>query len=86
MYIRTPHYIATSIGSSCVVLATSALGVPVSSTQAATGAAVGSGVATSPFAIGGTKCRGSVWPGSSPFRSRWLSEPRWRQWEGWYGE
>ena len=51
MYIRTPQYIATSIGSSCVVLATSALGVPVSSTQAATGAAVGSGVATSPFGI-----------------------------------
>jgi PiT family inorganic phosphate transporter len=51
MYIRTPHYIATAIGSSCVVLATSALGVPVSSTQAATGAAVGSGVATSPFGI-----------------------------------
>jgi PiT family inorganic phosphate transporter len=51
MYIRTPHYLATSVGSSCVVLATSALGVPVSSTQAATGAAVGSGVATSPFAI-----------------------------------
>ena len=51
MYIRTPHFIATSIGSSAVVLATSALGVPVSSTQAATGAAVGSGVATSPFSI-----------------------------------
>ena len=51
MYIRTPHFIATSIGSSCVVLATSALGVPVSSTQAATGAAVGSGVATSPFSV-----------------------------------
>jgi inorganic phosphate transporter, PiT family len=51
MYIRTPHFIATSIGSSCVVLATSALGVPVSSTQAATGAAVGSGVATSPFSL-----------------------------------
>ncbi len=51
MYIRTPHYIATAIGSSCVVLATSALGVPVSTTQAATGAAVGSGVATSPFGI-----------------------------------
>ncbi len=51
MYIRTPHFIATSIGSSCIVLATSALGVPVSSTQAATGAAVGSGVATSPFSV-----------------------------------
>jgi PiT family inorganic phosphate transporter len=51
MYIRTPHFIATSIGSSCVVLATAALGVPVSSTQAATGAAVGSGVATSPFSL-----------------------------------
>jgi inorganic phosphate transporter, PiT family len=51
MYIRTPHYIATSIGSSVVVLATAALGAPVSSTQAATGAAVGSGVATSPFSI-----------------------------------
>jgi PiT family inorganic phosphate transporter len=51
MYIRTPHFIATSIGSSVVVLATSVLGVPVSSTQAATGAAVGSGVATSPFSI-----------------------------------
>jgi len=51
MYIRTPHSIATSVGSACVVLATSALGVPVSTTQAATGAAVGSGVATSPFGI-----------------------------------
>jgi PiT family inorganic phosphate transporter len=51
MYIRTPHFIATSIGSSCVVLATAALGVPVSSTQAATGAAVGSGIATSPFSV-----------------------------------
>ena len=51
MYIRTPHFIATSVGSSVVVLATSLLGVPVSSTQAATGAAVGSGVATSPFSI-----------------------------------
>ena len=51
MYIRTPHFIATSIGSSVVVLATSVLGVPVSSTQAATGAAVGSGVAASPFSI-----------------------------------
>ena len=51
MYIRTPHFIATSIGSSLVVLATSVLGVPVSSTQAATGAAVGSGVATSRFSI-----------------------------------
>jgi inorganic phosphate transporter, PiT family len=51
MYIRTPHFIATSIGSSVVVLATSLLGVPVSSTQAATGAAVGSGVAASPFSI-----------------------------------
>ena len=51
MYIRTPHFIATSIGSSLVVLASSMLGVPVSSTQAATGAAVGSGVASSPFSI-----------------------------------
>ncbi|NLE23402.1 MAG: hypothetical protein GX624_11595 [Actinobacteria bacterium] len=51
MYIRTPHFIATSIGSSCVVLATSLLGVPVSTTQAATGAAVGSGVATTPFGV-----------------------------------
>jgi PiT family inorganic phosphate transporter len=51
MYIRTPHFIATSVGSSCVVLATAALGVPVSTTQAATGAAVGSGVATSPYGI-----------------------------------
>lgn len=51
MYIRPPHFIATSIGSSVVVLATSALGVPVSSIQAATGATVGSGLATSPFSI-----------------------------------
>ena len=51
MYIRTPHFIATSVGSSCVVLASAALGVPVSTTQAATGAAVGSGVATSPFGV-----------------------------------
>ena len=51
MSIRTPHFIAASVGSSCVVLATSALGVPVSTTQAVTGAAVGSGVATSPFCI-----------------------------------
>lgn len=51
MYIRTPHFIATSIGSSCVVLATSLLGVPVSTTQSATGAAVGSGVATTPFGV-----------------------------------
>ena len=51
MYIRTPHFIATSIGSSCVVLATAALGAPVSSMQSATGAAVGSGVATSPFSL-----------------------------------
>jgi PiT family inorganic phosphate transporter len=51
MYIRTPHFIATSVGSSCVVLVTAALGVPVSTTQAATGAAVGSGVATSPFGV-----------------------------------
>jgi len=51
MYIRTPHFIATSVGSSCVVLATSLLGVPVSTTQAATGAAVGSGVATTPFGV-----------------------------------
>jgi PiT family inorganic phosphate transporter len=51
MYVRPPHFIATSIGSAVVVLATSALGVPVSSTQAATGAAVGSGVATSPFSV-----------------------------------
>lgn len=51
MYIRTPHFIATSVGASCVVLATSLLGVPVSTTQAATGAAVGSGIATSPFGV-----------------------------------
>jgi inorganic phosphate transporter, PiT family len=51
MYIRTPHYIAMSVGASCVVLATAALGVPVSTTQAATGAAVGSGVATSPYGV-----------------------------------
>jgi PiT family inorganic phosphate transporter len=51
MYIRTPHFIATAVGASAVVLATSALGVPVSTTQAATGAAVGSGVATSPYGI-----------------------------------
>jgi inorganic phosphate transporter, PiT family len=51
MYIRTPHYIATSVGSSCVVLATAMLGVPVSTTQAATGAAVGSGIATSRFGV-----------------------------------
>jgi len=51
MYIRTPHFIATSVGSSCIVLATSLLGAPVSTTQAATGAAVGSGIATSPYGI-----------------------------------
>ena len=51
MYIRPPHFIAASIGSSVVVLATSVLGVPVSTTQASTGAAVGSGLATSPFGI-----------------------------------
>lgn len=51
MYIRTPHFIATTVGASAVVLATSALGVPVSTTQAATGAAVGSGIATSPYGI-----------------------------------
>jgi inorganic phosphate transporter, PiT family len=51
MYIRTPHFIATSVGASLVVLASSLLGVPVSTTQAATGAAVGSGVATTPFGV-----------------------------------
>ncbi len=51
MYIRTPHLIATSVGSSCIVLTTSLLGAPVSTTQAATGAAVGSGIATSPYGI-----------------------------------
>jgi PiT family inorganic phosphate transporter len=51
MYIRTPHFIATTVGSSCVVLATAALGMPVSTTQAATGAAVGSGIATTPFGV-----------------------------------
>ena len=76
MYIRTPHYIATAIGSSCVVLATSALGVPVSTTQAATGAAVAAASRRLLSASGGIKYHGSWWRGSSPCRCRSVSEPR----------
>jgi inorganic phosphate transporter, PiT family len=59
--IRTPHFLATSFSSAVVVLATSAVGAPVSSTQSAAGAAVGSGVANSPFGVRWTEVRRIGW-------------------------
>jgi PiT family inorganic phosphate transporter len=59
--IRTPHFLATSFSTAVVVLATAAAGVPVSSTQAAAGAAVGSGVASSPFGVRWTEVRRIGW-------------------------
>jgi len=59
--IRTPHFIASSFSSAVVVLAASAAGFPVSSTQAVAGAAVGSGVASSPATVRWTEVRKIGW-------------------------